>query len=66
MKMDRRGFLKLAGVAGAAAVVGAPKLARAEGEAGPEANGLLVDTTRCVGCRGCEVACSEQNGLPDP
>jgi len=69
MKIDRRGFLKLAGMAGAAAVVGVPSAARAQQEgaaASVEANGLLVDTTLCVGCRGCEVACSEQNELPAP
>jgi Fe-S-cluster-containing dehydrogenase component len=27
---------------------------------------VLVDTTRCVGCRACEAACSESNGLPGP
>jgi Fe-S-cluster-containing dehydrogenase component len=27
---------------------------------------VLVDTTLCVGCRGCEAACSEANGLPPP
>jgi Fe-S-cluster-containing dehydrogenase component len=28
--------------------------------------GLLIDTTRCVGCRACEAACSEKNALPQP
>jgi Fe-S-cluster-containing dehydrogenase component len=27
---------------------------------------VLVDTTRCVGCRTCELACAEANGLPEP
>jgi Fe-S-cluster-containing dehydrogenase component len=27
---------------------------------------MLVDTTRCVGCRACEAACSEANRLPAP
>ena len=27
--------------------------------------GLLVDLDRCVGCRACEVACAEENNLPD-
>lgn len=26
--------------------------------------GLLVDTTRCVGCQACSAACKEQNNLP--
>lgn len=27
---------------------------------------ILIDTTRCIGCRSCELACAEQNGLPIP
>ena len=30
--------------------------------AAKNARGVLVDTTRCVGCRACEAACSEANG----
>ena len=26
--------------------------------------GVLVDLTKCVGCRGCQVACKEWNQLP--
>jgi formate dehydrogenase iron-sulfur subunit len=26
--------------------------------------GLLIDTTRCVGCQACSAACKEQNNLP--
>jgi formate dehydrogenase iron-sulfur subunit len=26
---------------------------------------LLIDTTRCIGCRSCEVACKQTHGLPD-
>ena len=25
---------------------------------------ILVDTTRCTGCRGCQIACKQWNGLP--
>ncbi len=28
--------------------------------------GLLIDTTRCIGCGACSAACKEQNGLPLP
>ena len=28
--------------------------------------GLLLDTTRCIGCGACSAACKEQNGLPLP
>jgi formate dehydrogenase iron-sulfur subunit len=26
--------------------------------------GMLIDTTKCIGCRGCTLACKEANGLP--
>jgi Fe-S-cluster-containing dehydrogenase component len=63
---SRRGFLQLA----AAAVAGMSAwelVAAAPGFAGPliitePAEGLiLVDPTRCVGCRRCEIACTEFN-----
>lgn len=39
----------------------------AEEKARPEEYvGVLVDTTRCIGCRSCEVACGEQNGMKIP
>jgi Fe-S-cluster-containing dehydrogenase component len=28
--------------------------------------GVLIDTTRCLGCRSCEFACAAANGLPEP
>lgn len=28
--------------------------------------GCIVDLTRCVGCRKCELACNEVNHLPEP
>ena len=61
--MDRRSFLKVAGAAGA--TLGAGSL---EAHAGPgdEFVGVLCDTTRCIGCRQCEVACAEAHDLPVP
>ncbi len=32
----------------------------------PEGMGVLVDLTRCVGCRSCEAACNKEQGLPAP
>jgi len=68
--MDRRGFLKLAGVMAGGAVTGgavAAKGTSAEGATAPEDDwAVLVDLTRCVGCRTCEAACAEANGLPEP
>jgi Fe-S-cluster-containing dehydrogenase component len=65
MNLDRRSFLKAAAAAGAA---GAAPRASAATSARPAAGarGVLVDTTLCVGCRACEAACSERNGLPEP
>jgi formate dehydrogenase iron-sulfur subunit len=71
MKLSRRGFLQVAGITGTAAIgLGASK-ARASSTSSLDAKGederaMLVDTTLCVGCRGCEAACSEANGLPAP
>jgi Fe-S-cluster-containing dehydrogenase component len=63
--MDRRGFLKTLGLAGAA--VACPRIAGAEeAPAGGEPFGVLVDTTRCVGCNSCTSACAEANGWPEP
>ncbi|HEX7078458.1 MAG TPA: 4Fe-4S dicluster domain-containing protein [Candidatus Eisenbacteria bacterium] len=63
--MDRRGFLKTLGLAGV--TVACPKgAAAAPPEGAGEAYGVLVDTTRCVGCNTCTYACAEANGLPEP
>ncbi len=63
--MDRRDFLKTVGVMGAAALP--LKHLRAESKPdGQEFVGILVDTTRCVGCQSCEEACAEAHGLPEP
>ncbi len=32
----------------------------------PDSNGVLHDTTLCIGCRRCEQACNEVNSLPEP
>ncbi|HEX6064342.1 MAG TPA: 4Fe-4S dicluster domain-containing protein [Longimicrobiales bacterium] len=56
--MNRRNMLKTMGVAGAALL---PKRAHAGEAAAGETVGILVDTTRCVGCRTCESACYDAN-----
>jgi len=66
MGVTRRGFLT--GVAAGAGVL-ATRRAHAGGGvqrfAGhPDSYGLLHDTTLCVGCRSCEVACKDVNDLP--
>ncbi|MEN8189585.1 MAG: 4Fe-4S dicluster domain-containing protein [Thermodesulfobacteriota bacterium] len=66
-KLNRRSFLKtsLAGTAGAALMKG--KKAEAHSFTGyDDGLGVLVDLTRCVGCRSCEAACNKEQGLPEP
>lgn len=65
--MERRNFLKGALSAGVAASVGAAQTAKAATFEGyPDSMGVLVDLTRCVGCRSCEAACNKEQGLPPP
>jgi len=68
MTISRRNFLKVAGVAGGALLTGGSKPAYAQqtSEGGVEFNGMLIDTTKCIGCRACEEACNEANHLPKP
>jgi len=62
--MDRRSFLKLGATTGVAL---AAKGAQAKEATHPEEFvGVLVDTTRCIGCRSCERACSLAHDLPVP
>lgn len=69
MDIRRRDFLKLTGLAAATGILGPGGNGRVLGaETGPKDDGygLLIDTTRCVGCRSCELACAEANGLKEP
>ncbi|OIP91257.1 MAG: 4Fe-4S ferredoxin [Syntrophobacterales bacterium CG03_land_8_20_14_0_80_58_14] len=70
MGIDRRTFLKglgagIAGIApGGSLLPGRVEAAEAPGN--KEFMGVIVDTTRCVGCRSCELACAEAHNLPIP
>ncbi|HVO49834.1 MAG TPA: 4Fe-4S dicluster domain-containing protein [Thermoanaerobaculia bacterium] len=67
MTLNRRNLFRIAGAAGAATVAGrALSSAMTPGAPKTTANAVLVDTTRCVGCRACEAACSEANQLAEP
>ena len=66
MELSRRTFIKFAGAAGAAGVAARPAKAEASTLRTVNTPAVLVDTTRCAGCRGCEAACSESNQLPVP
>jgi len=67
--MKRRSFLTLLGGVGTGSVLGAAAKAGAAGgdfPGYPDANGVLHDTTLCIGCRRCEQACAKVNSLPKP
>jgi formate dehydrogenase iron-sulfur subunit len=68
--VDRRSCLKAVCITAGATLAAPGRPARAEPQKetsqAPEPMGVLVDTTRCVGCRSCEWACAKANALPDP
>ena len=67
MNVNRRQLFKLAAAAGAGAALPVGRTAKAAlSRPSPDARAVLVDTTNCVGCRSCELACAEANKLPDP
>ncbi|MEJ2471836.1 MAG: 4Fe-4S dicluster domain-containing protein [Desulfuromonadales bacterium] len=66
--ISRRRFLA-ASVAGCAAttLAGSKKALAAGSFTGyPDGMGVLVDLTRCIGCRSCEAACNKEQNLPAP
>lgn len=64
MSLNRRQFIKLAGL-GLGGMLLSPKGAQASGGVDAE-NGvaMLYDTTTCIGCRACQNACKDWNGTP--
>jgi Fe-S-cluster-containing dehydrogenase component len=66
MALSRRTFFKLTAV-GATTVAGVTRNAEAStAVAAGGGMGVLVDVSKCIGCRSCEAACAKANGLPDP
>ena len=70
MSTNRRGFLKLAGLAGVGGIAAgvSPDAAQASEAVKPSAQamGVLVDIPKCIGCRLCEYACQEAAGFNPP
>ncbi len=68
MPFNRRQFLKGVAAGSAAAVANVPAadaaLQRAQKPRLPEAQGLLYDSTLCVGCKACVAACKRANDMP--
>ncbi len=66
--MKRRDLLRTIGIAGAW-MFAENRLHGQEARPGAGSDGamgVLVDTTKCLGCRMCERACADANGLPEP
>lgn len=64
--MDRRTLLKLGGAACGTTLLHNPAFAAEPEDNSSEFVGVLVDITRCTGCRKCEEACADANHLPKP
>lgn len=65
MSTDRRAFFKnIAAAAATLTVLPTAALAREKKAAPSDAVGLLYDTTKCIGCKACVVACKDANKLP--
>jgi formate dehydrogenase iron-sulfur subunit len=63
--MDRRDFVKTLGMIGSSAIPGVELYAQ-DLENSNDFVGILVDTTRCVGCQTCTQVCAEVHNLPEP
>jgi len=66
MGINRRGFFKVLGITGTTLALGRELKAGPKGNNNIEFRGVLYDSARCKGCRGCEYDCAEANGLPLP
>lgn len=64
--MDRRDFVKMLGVIGLSTIPLDRVGAQEESDTETEFAGMLIDTTRCVGCQNCSVVCAEAHHLPEP
>ena len=64
MSLNRRKFIKLAGLGLGGALL-SPRVALAsEGVDAENGVAMLYDTTKCIGCRACQSACKDWNGNP--
>ncbi len=63
--MRRRTFLKNLGIIGGSSL-SLGTIRAAELAPGRQNVGVLVDSTRCIGCRMCEKSCAKAHGLPEP
>lgn len=66
MGINRRNFFRAMGITGLALGSGKQLNAVPENLKEKEFYGILYDSTRCVGCQSCEVACALAHDLPEP
>lgn len=68
MKINRRDFLRIAGGVATTCLTTGEGMAHAgrTPKTPTDPYGCLVDLSECVGCRKCEQACNQVNGLPAP
>jgi Fe-S-cluster-containing dehydrogenase component len=66
MSISRRGFLGWLAATGTTVATSKSTMAHGTFSGYPGSYGVLHDTTLCIGCRSCEAACNEVNGLPAP
>ncbi len=66
MGFDRRNFFRTIGVAGVTLAVGKSFGSPTTNENVVEFQGMLYDSTRCLGCRACERVCAKAHDLPEP
>ncbi len=65
-KQSRRDFLKTASFIGiSAAGLSTKTKAEEKFKLSEDRIGVLVDSTKCIGCRSCEWACKEEHNLPN-
>ena len=71
MKISRRDFIKVCGTSAALLGIGAkiaPPTLATRGQSVPISprvgNGILIDTSRCIGCKQCQIACMKSHNLP--
>lgn len=66
MGLNRRNFFKVLGVSGMTLAIGREAAASSGSDNGVEFYGILYDSARCKGCRGCEFDCATAHAFPDP
>ncbi len=64
MTMDRREFIKTAGIGLAGFTIG-PEITHMPSSTNLDGYGVLYDANACIGCRECEIACKSRRNL-DP